>query len=157
MSVMMISPQMIADAHEKAQWFFKNYCMWEEDSSMCPILAKMSETQISEFFLRLYYLNSISYDILYREETTPAKEFEDIWPAIVREGKKRKRINIYQFLTILRFLSYNIEFEEIRRANKSIPTMDSDEKLLNDIINEMCYMIVVHRVSKDMDLKWYYS
>ena len=153
---MMISPQMIADAHEKAQWFFKSYYRWDEDASLCPTLAGMSEKQISEFFLRLYYLNSVSYDVRYREEMTSAEVFEDEWPKIVKMGKERKKIDIYQFISILRFLSYNIDFLEIRRAGKSIPGMENDEKLLNDIINEICYNIVVHRISETMDLKWSY-
>jgi len=157
MSVMMISPAMIADAHNKAQWFFKDYRKWDEDASMCPILAKMSEKQITQFFMRLYRLNSVSYDVRYKEKTElDLGALEKEFSLILKDSQRAKKIDIFQFICILRFLEYNIEFSEIRAAKREIPMMDSDEKLLKDIISEICYMIVVHRDSEKAGVEWYY-
>jgi hypothetical protein len=159
MSVIIISPQMMADANEKASWFWRDYHNPLSENSMCPTLGKLSDLERTEFFLRLYFYNSLSYDVLYNENTTDVKQIEESWPAIQRLGRMRKKLNkgidIYQFVNTLKFLQYNIEFHNIRDAGKSLPNMDADEKLLEDVINDLCYNIVNADIEK-RHLKWFY-
>ena len=111
MSVIIISPLMMADANEKASWFWKDCYSPQSENSMCPTLAKLSDLQRTEFFLRLYYYNYLSYDVRYNENITEVKLIEESWPAIQRLGRMRKKVNkgidIYQFVSILKFLQRN--------------------------------------------------
>ena len=165
MSVMVISPQMIADVTKKAQTF-RDYGFSHEEKMMCPTLAKMNdkdikrnENEVKEFFKRLYVWNSFSYEKMYCEDFSTKEslfqEFED-------SQKLANDIDIYQFQMILRFLRYNIEeyeFEESEAADleslAEMRKMKEDAKMLDKIADEVCCCIV-NALQEEKGCKWMY-
>lgn len=157
MSVMVISPQMIADVTKKAQTF-RTYGFSHEEKMMSPTLATMNKDDICKneenvigFFWRLYRWNNYSYDLRYSRsfsrDTVLRMEFDNA-------QKMAKDIDIYQFEMILRFLLYNIEnYEFVDSDTKK--QMDKDVELLKSIREEVCYHII-DALQEEKGCEWYY-
>ena len=158
MSVMVISPQMIADVTKKAQTF-RNYGFSHEEKMMCPTLARMNDKDIKEnkesvkaFFWRLYKWNNLSAALKYFNghvrDSVLRKEFDAAM-------NRASDIDIYQFQMILRFLHYNIENYEFDESSKHKDMMDADVELLEKMRDEVCESIV-DALQDEKGCKWYY-
>ena len=158
MSVLVISPQMIADATKKAQTF-RTYGFSHEEKMMCPTLARMNDKDINsntccvrDFFERLYIWNHFSGDLHHLKDLTDKEiirtDFENC-------QKRAKDIDIYQFQMILRFLHYNIENYEFADYIADKKQMDADVELLREIRDEVCGCIV-NALQDEKGCKWMY-
>ena len=158
MSVLVISPQMIADATKKAQTF-RSYGFSHEEKMMCPTLARMNNNDIKsntyyvrDFFERLYIWNHFSADLNCMRSLTDKEIIKKDF-TICQE--RAKDIDIYQFQMILRCLDYNIENYEFSDKFKDKELMDADVKLLRKIKDEVCGCIV-DALQEEKGCKWFY-
>ena len=158
MSVLVVSPQMIADATKKAQTF-RSYGFSYEEKTMCPTLAKMNDKDIKsnaycvrDFFERLYIWNHFSGDLYIGQDFT---DKEIIKTDFANCQKRAKDINIYQFQMILRCLHYNIENYEFADDFEDKKQMDADVELLQKIKDEVCGCIV-DALQEVKSCKWLY-
>lgn len=158
MSVMVISPQMIADVTKKAQTF-RTYGFSHEEKMMCPTLARMNDKDIKsktycvrDFFERLYIWNYLSYDLHYSRELTDKATMNAEFAVCQARAKD---IDIYQFEMILRFLLYNIENYEFPDDFEDKEQMDADVELLQKIKDEVCAYIV-YALQEEKGCEWCY-
>lgn len=158
MSVMIISPQMIADVTKKAQTF-RNYGFSHEEKMMCPTLAEMNdkdirrnEYKVKEYFFRLYQWNDYSAALSHMRVRTPSFMLRNDFDNSLNRAKD---IDIYQFEEILRFLHYNIENYEFNESLSFKKQMDEDVELLGKMCEEVCQKIV-SALQDEKGCKWYY-
>ena len=158
MSVMVISPQMIADVTKKAQTF-RTYGFPHEEKMMCPTLAEMNdkdikrdEYEVKEYFFRLFKWNDYSAALSHMRARTPSFMLRNDFDNSLNRAKD---IDIYQFEEILCFLRYNIENYEFGDSLPFKRQMDEDVELLKKICEEVCRKIVM-ALQDEKGCKWYY-
>ena len=161
MSVIVISPQMIADAVKKAHTFLTEGNSHDEEM-MCPILAKINKNdkmnntdEIKFFFFNLYRWNIYTYEKMYNEGKFSS--FADLQEQFEKAMNHAKDIDIYQFEFILHFLEYNIDSHAFYGGSYffDISRMESDLCQLIKIRNQVCKRIVT-ALAEQRGAQYYY-